>query len=237
MRFSIALGPLIYPIYGQGELPQAFCRHAVVKGCLYRSSAVKPLSWDIRLKIAVGAARGLAFLHTSDKKVIYRDFKASNILLDGNAKISDFDLAKLGPSGEELHVTTQVMGTYGYVAPEYVATGYLYGKSNLYGFCVVLLEMLTGLRALDSKCLRRAIFFKGSIDCCQLTLQCLESEPRKRPPMKEVVDILERIEAMKQKPKESQTISAHSTAHHHGHRPILHHHHHSWLHPSHHGIK
>ncbi|THG01825.1 hypothetical protein TEA_006171 [Camellia sinensis var. sinensis] len=103
--FSIALGPLIYPIYGQGELPQAFCRHAVVKG----SSAVKPLSWDIRLKIAVGAARGLAFLHTSDKKVIYRDFKASNILLDGNAKISDFDLAKLGPSGEELHVTTQVM--------------------------------------------------------------------------------------------------------------------------------
>ncbi|CAL5394547.1 unnamed protein product [Camellia sinensis] len=225
-EFSIALGPLIYPIYGQGELPQAFCHHAVVKGCLYRSSAVKPLSWDIRLKIAVGAARGLAFLHTSDKKVIYRDFKASNILLDGNAKISDFDLAKLGPSGEELHVTTQVM-----LLQNTLQQSHLYVKSNLYGFCVVLLEMLTD---------RRAIFFKGSIDCCQLTLQCLESEPRKRPPMKEVVDIFERIEAMKQKPKESQTISAHSTAHHHGHRPILHHHHHhhhhSWLHPSHHGI-
>ncbi|KAL7219261.1 hypothetical protein ACSBR2_012362 [Camellia fascicularis] len=117
--FSNALGALIYPIYGQGELPQAFCRHAVVKG----SSAVEPFSGDIRLKIAIGAARGLAFLHTSDKKVIYRDFKASNILLDGNAIISDFGLAKLGPSGGELHVTTQVMGAYGYAAPEYVATG------------------------------------------------------------------------------------------------------------------
>ncbi|KAL7250607.1 hypothetical protein ACSBR1_012604 [Camellia fascicularis] len=145
--FSNALGALIYPIYGQGELPQAFCRHAVVKG----SSAVEPFSGDIRLKIAIGAARGLAFLHTSDKKVIYRDFKASNILLDGNAIISDFGLAKLGPSGGELHVTTQVMGAYGYAAPEYVATGHLYVKSDLYDFCVVLLEMLTGLQALDSK--------------------------------------------------------------------------------------
>ncbi|KAG4402917.1 hypothetical protein GLYMA_02G311200v4 [Glycine max] len=89
-----------------------------------RGSAVQPLPWDIRLKIAIGAARGLAFLHTSEK-VIYRDFKASNILLDGsyNAKISDFGLAKLGPSASQSHVTTRVMGTYGYAAPEYVATG------------------------------------------------------------------------------------------------------------------
>ncbi|KAK4844560.1 hypothetical protein QYF36_021672 [Acer negundo] len=98
-----------------------------------RHPSVEPLSWDIRLKIAIGAARGLSFLHTSEKKVIYRDFKASNILLDGNynAKISDFGLAKLGPAGGESHVTTRIMGTYGYAAPEYVATGHLYVKSDV----------------------------------------------------------------------------------------------------------
>ncbi|CAL5369008.1 unnamed protein product [Camellia sinensis] len=250
---------LVYEFMQKGSLENHLFR---------RSSAVEPLSWDIRLKIAIGAARGLAFLHTSDKKVIYRDFKASNILLDGNynAKISDFGLAKLGPSGGESHVTTRVMGTYGYAAPEYVATGHLYVKSDVYGFGVVLLEMLTGLRALDSKRpsgqhnlidwtkpflsnkrklksimdvrIEGQYSSKAALIAAQLTLQCLESEPRKRPPMKEVVDILERIEAMKQKPKESQAISTHSTAHHHGHRPIHHHHrHHSSLHPSHHGIK
>ncbi|CAL5364014.1 unnamed protein product [Camellia sinensis] len=176
------------------------------------SSAVDPLSWDIRLKIAIGAARGLACLHTSDKKVIYRDFKASNILLDGNynAKISDFGLAKLGPSGGESHVTTRVMGTYGYAAPEYVATGHLYVKSDVYGFGVVLLEMLTGLRALDSKCpsgqhnlidwtkpflsnkrklksimdvrIEGQYSSKATLIAAQLTIQCLESEPRKCPP-------------------------------------------------------
>ncbi|KAK4561968.1 hypothetical protein RGQ29_004713 [Quercus rubra] len=117
-----------------------------------RGSAVQPLPWDIRLKIAIGAARGLAFLHTSDKHVIYRDFKASNILLDGSytAKIPDFGLAKLGPSASQSHVTTRVMGTYGYAAPEYVATGHLYVKSDVYGFGVFLVEILTGLRALDT---------------------------------------------------------------------------------------
>ncbi|XP_028094303.1 probable serine/threonine-protein kinase PIX13 [Camellia sinensis] len=173
------------------------------------------------------------------------DFKASNILLDGNynAKISDFGLAKLGPSGGESHVTTRVMGTYGYAAPEYVATGHLYVKSDVYDFSVVLLEMLTGLRALDSKRpsgqhnlidwtkpflsnkrklksimdvrIEGQYSSKAALIAAQLTIQCLESEPRKRPPMKEVVDILERIEAMKQKPKESQAISTHSTAHRH----------------------
>ncbi|KAK2996159.1 hypothetical protein RJ639_029517 [Escallonia herrerae] len=89
-------------------------------------SAIEPLSWQIRLKIAIGAARGLAFLHSSEKQIIYRDFKASNILLDVNynAKISDFGLAKLGPAGGESHVTTRIMGTYGYAAPEYIATGW-----------------------------------------------------------------------------------------------------------------
>ncbi|CAL2257973.1 unnamed protein product [Prunus armeniaca] len=83
----------------------------------------EPLRWELRLKIAIGAARGLAFLHTSEK-VIYRDFKTSNILLDSayNAKLSKFGLAKVGPINGNSHVTTNVMGTYGYVAPEYVAT-------------------------------------------------------------------------------------------------------------------
>ncbi|KAL8536269.1 hypothetical protein ACS0TY_011773 [Phlomoides rotata] len=90
-----------------------------------RGSSVQPLPWNIRLKILIGAANGLAFLHASDRKVIYRDFKASNILLDGSyhAKISDFGLAKMGPTASKSHVTTQVMGTHGYAAPEYVATG------------------------------------------------------------------------------------------------------------------
>ncbi|KAG2694244.1 hypothetical protein I3760_08G132800 [Carya illinoinensis] len=122
-------------------------------GYLAGNPNIEPLSWDILLKIAIGGARGLAFLHTSEKKVIYRDFKASNILLDGNynAKILDFGLAKLGPSGGGSHVTTRIMGTYGYAAPEYIATGHLYVKSDVYGFGVVLLEILTGLRALDTK--------------------------------------------------------------------------------------
>ncbi|KAJ6825241.1 putative serine/threonine-protein kinase PBL15 [Iris pallida] len=83
------------------------------------------LPWGTRLKIAIGAAKGLAFLHGAEKPVIYRDFKTSNILLDSDftAKLSDFGLAKMGPEGEDTHVTTRVMGTHGYAAPEYVMTG------------------------------------------------------------------------------------------------------------------
>ncbi|KAJ6771307.1 hypothetical protein OIU74_017696 [Salix koriyanagi] len=85
-----------------------------------------PLPWSIRMKIALGAAEGLAFLHEeAERPVIYRDFKTSNILLDAdyNAKLSDFGLAKDGPEGDKTHVSTRVMGTYGYAAPEYVMTG------------------------------------------------------------------------------------------------------------------
>ncbi|KAK4764803.1 hypothetical protein SAY86_025893 [Trapa natans] len=87
----------------------------------------QPLPWTVRMKVAIGAARGLCFLHDADSPVIYRDFKASNILLDAdyNAKLSDFGLAKAGPTGDNTHVSTQVMGTHGYAAPEYVATGLL----------------------------------------------------------------------------------------------------------------
>ncbi|KAG8368009.1 hypothetical protein BUALT_Bualt15G0000700 [Buddleja alternifolia] len=116
-----------------------------------RTSAGQPLEWDFRVKIIIGAAHGLAFLHATERKVIYRDFKASNILLDEsyNPKLSDFGLAKLGPTAAYTHVSTQVIGTYGYAAPEYIATGHLNAKSDVYGFGVVLLEMLTGLQAID----------------------------------------------------------------------------------------
>ncbi|XP_027091368.2 probable serine/threonine-protein kinase PBL21 isoform X1 [Coffea arabica] len=112
----------------------------------------EPLSWGTRLKIAVGAARGLKYLHCSaNPPVIYRDLKSSNILLDNdfNPKLSDFGLAKLGPVGDKTHVSTRVMGTYGYCAPEYAMSGKLTLKSDIYSFGVVLLELITGRKAID----------------------------------------------------------------------------------------
>ncbi|KAK4262003.1 hypothetical protein QN277_027620 [Acacia crassicarpa] len=209
---------LVYEFMPKGSLENHLFR---------RNPNIEPLYWNMRLKIAIGAARGLAFLHTSEKKVIYRDFKASNILLDGNynAKISDFGLAKLGPSGGESHVTTRVMGTYGYAAPEYVATGHLYVKSDVYGFGVVLLEMLTGLRALDTKRpsgqqnlvdwvkpylsskrklktvmdarIQGQYTLKAASQAAKLALKCLQPDPKHRPSMKEVVEELEGIEESK----------------------------------------
>ncbi|KAL6649323.1 hypothetical protein ACP70R_013547 [Stipagrostis hirtigluma subsp. patula] len=109
------------------------------------------LPWSTRLKIAIGAAKGLAFLHEAEQPVIYRDFKTSNILLDSDykAKLSDFGLAKDGPDEDETHVSTRVMGTQGYAAPEYIMTGHLTAKSDVYGFGVVLLELLSGRKAVD----------------------------------------------------------------------------------------
>jgi serine/threonine protein kinase len=105
------------------------------------------------MKIALGAAKGLAFLHSGSEPIIYRDFKTSNVLLDAeyNAKLSDFGLAKAGPQGDNTHVSTRVVGTYGYAAPEYVMTGHLTSKSDVYSFGVVLLEILTGRRSVDKK--------------------------------------------------------------------------------------
>ncbi|KAK9267673.1 hypothetical protein L1049_010104 [Liquidambar formosana] len=112
-----------------------------------------PLDWNTRMKIAVGAAKGLEYLHDgANPPVIYRDFKASNILLDEefNPKLSDFGLAKLGPTGGKDHVSTRVMGTYGYCAPEYAQTGKLTKKSDVYSFGVVFLEIITGRRVIDT---------------------------------------------------------------------------------------
>ncbi|KAJ0759789.1 putative protein kinase RLK-Pelle-RLCK-VIIa-2 family [Helianthus annuus] len=98
-----------------------------------------PLSWRTRLLIMIGVARGLTYLHSAN--VIYRDVKSANILLDGdfNAKLADFGLARRGPETEGTHVSTCVVGTYGYAAPEYVQTGRLNIKSDVYGFGVVML--------------------------------------------------------------------------------------------------
>lgn len=111
-----------------------------------------PLDWLTRMKIALGAAKGLEYLHEkANPPVIYRDLKSSNILLDKgfNAKLSDFGLAKLGPMGDRTHVSSRVMGTYGYCAPEYQRTGQLTVKSDVYSFGVVLLELITGRRTID----------------------------------------------------------------------------------------
>ncbi|OVA04349.1 Protein kinase domain [Macleaya cordata] len=113
----------------------------------------EPLDWNTRMKIAEGAAKGLEYLHDkANPPVIYRDLKSSNILLDEgfHPKLSDFGLAKLGPVGDNTHVSTRVMGTYGYCAPEYAMTGQLTVKSDVYSFGVVFLELITGRKAIDN---------------------------------------------------------------------------------------
>ncbi|XP_010549295.1 PREDICTED: probable receptor-like protein kinase At2g42960 isoform X2 [Tarenaya hassleriana] len=109
------------------------------------------LTWEARMKVLIGTAKGLAYLHEAiEPKVVHRDIKASNILIDDefNAKVSDFGLAKLLGSGKS-HVTTRVMGTFGYVAPEYANTGLLNEKSDVYSFGVLILEAITGRDPVD----------------------------------------------------------------------------------------
>uniref|UniRef100_A0A7N1A7Z7 Protein kinase domain-containing protein n=1 Tax=Kalanchoe fedtschenkoi TaxID=63787 RepID=A0A7N1A7Z7_KALFE len=116
------------------------------------NKALPPLPWKTRLQILLGAAQGLAYLHEGlEIQVIYRDFKSSNVLLDNNfePKLSDFGLAREGPAGDDTHVSTGVVGTRGYAAPEYIETGHLTAMSDLYSFGVVLYETLTGRRTVD----------------------------------------------------------------------------------------
>ncbi|TQE13214.1 hypothetical protein C1H46_001298 [Malus baccata] len=111
------------------------------------------LDWNTRMKIAAGAAKGLKYLHDkASPPVIHRNLKCSNILLgEGyHPKLSGFGLAKLGSVGDNTHVSTRVMGTYGYCAPEYAMTGQLTLKSDIYSFGVVLLEIITGWTAIDN---------------------------------------------------------------------------------------
>ncbi|XP_038978760.1 probable serine/threonine-protein kinase PIX7 isoform X2 [Phoenix dactylifera] len=203
----------------QRLLVYEFMPRGSLENHLFRRSL--PLPWPIRMKIALGAARGLAFLHEeAERPVIYRDFKTSNILLDAdyNAKLSDFGLAKDAPDGDKTHVSTRVMGTYGYAAPEYVMTGHLTSKSDVYSFGVVLLEMMTGRRSMDKNRPngehnlvewarphlgeRRRFFrlidprldgnfsIKGAQKAAQLAHACLSRDPKSRPLMSDVVEVL-----------------------------------------------
>ncbi|CAL0327696.1 unnamed protein product [Lupinus luteus] len=202
------------------------------------SRGAHPLSWATRIKVATGAAQGLTLLHDSKQQVIYRDFKASNILLDSVCwiifsipivlwallvKISYFGLAKAGPTGDRSHVSTQVLGTEGYAAPEYIATGRLTTKCDVYSFGVVLLELLSGRRAVDKTkpreeqnlvewsrpylCDRRKLLRimdtklagqypkRAAYTAANLALQCT-SEAKIRPQMSEVLSTLELLPTM-----------------------------------------
>lgn len=125
-------------------------RSSTVRTCVH--VAGKPaLEWQTRKRIAVGAARGLLYLHEQcDPKIIHRDVKAANVLLDEHheAVVGDFGLAKLLDHGDS-HVTTAVRGTVGHIAPEYLSTGQSSDKTDVFGFGVLLLELVTGQRALE----------------------------------------------------------------------------------------
>ncbi|KAL8112858.1 hypothetical protein AgCh_020240 [Apium graveolens] len=181
-----------------------------------------PLDWYTRMKIAKGAAQGLEYLHdTASPPIIFRDFKAANILLDNNfnPKLSDFGLAKLGPTGEQDHVSTRVMGTYGYCAPEYARTGQLTTKSDVYSFGVVFLEIISGKRAIDTSkpteqqnlvtwatplfkdkrkfksiadpLLKGKYPVKGLYQALAIAAMCLQEEANTRPLISDVVTALE----------------------------------------------
>uniref|UniRef100_A0A0E0KAV0 non-specific serine/threonine protein kinase n=1 Tax=Oryza punctata TaxID=4537 RepID=A0A0E0KAV0_ORYPU len=181
---------------------------------------VSPLTWDIRMKIAVGTAKGIAYLHEGlEPKVVHRDIKSSNILLDKkwNPKVSDFGMAKVLGSGSS-YVTTRVMGTFGYVAPEYASTGMLNESSDIYSFGVLLMELISGKRPVDySKSVGEVNlveWFKGMVGSRRVEqlvdpriedppaaralnrvllvcLRCIDSDAHKRPKMGQIVHMLE----------------------------------------------
>ncbi|RDY09693.1 putative serine/threonine-protein kinase, partial [Mucuna pruriens] len=133
---------LVYEYVDNGNLEQWL--HGDVGPC-------SPLTWEIRMNIILGTAKGLTYLHEGlEPKVVHRDIKSSNILLSKqwNAKVSDFGLAKLLGS-DNSYITTRVMGTFGYVAPEYASTGMLNERSDVYSFGILIMEVITGRNPVD----------------------------------------------------------------------------------------
>ncbi|XP_024452385.2 probable serine/threonine-protein kinase PBL19 isoform X2 [Populus trichocarpa] len=182
------------------------------------------LPWRKRLEIILGAAEGLAYLHGGmEVQVIYRDFKSSNVLLDEDfkPKLSDFGLAREGPTGDRTHVSTAVLGTYGYAAPEYLETGHLTSQSDIWSFGVVLYEILTGRRTVETNRpaaeqkllywvkqfpvdssrfsmiidprLRNEYSIKAARQIAKLADSCLNKNAKERPAMTQVVASLKQI--------------------------------------------
>lgn len=199
---------LVYPYMSNGSVAS-------------RLKVKPPLDWSTRKRIALGAARGLLYLHEQcDPKIIHRDVKAANILLDDycEAVVGDFGLAKL-LDHQESHVTTAVRGTVGHIAPEYLSTGQSSEKTDVFGYGILLLELITGQRALDfgkAACQKGAVLdwvkqlnqekrleilidkdLKNDYDrveleeMIQVALLCTQFHPNQRPKMSEVVRMLE----------------------------------------------
>ncbi|TQD95705.1 hypothetical protein C1H46_018649 [Malus baccata] len=192
---------LVYEFMFRGSLENHLFRKATV-----------PLSWGTRMMIALGAAKGLAFLHNAERPVIYRDFKTSNILLDSDyaTKLSDFGLAKAGPQGDETHVSTRVMGTYGYAAPEYVMTvGWesvliFLGsvdktrpskEQNLVDWARPKLNDKRKLLQIIDPRLENQYSVRAAQKACSLAYYCLSQNPKARPLMSDVVETLEPLQS------------------------------------------
>ncbi|XP_031113018.1 systemin receptor SR160-like [Ipomoea triloba] len=197
------------------------------KQCVYkwlhgkkRGLTTQVLQWERRLKIAIGASQGLCYMHHScDPPIIHRDIKSSNILVDSNfnAKIADFGLAKMMASEGDPETASAVVGTFGYIAPEYGSTRKVDAKSDIYSFGVVLLELTTGREAvtgnedmnlaqwahkhqregksaadvLDEE-IKEPRYLEAMITVFKLGLACTLSSPSSRPSMKDVSQILQR---------------------------------------------
>ncbi|CAA6654456.1 unnamed protein product [Spirodela intermedia] len=201
---------------------------------------VQPISWATRVNVAIDVARGLSFLHSLEPQVIYRDLKASNVLLvsDFTAKLSDFGLARNGPTGDKTHVSTRIVGTRGYAAPEYIATGHLTVKSDVYSFGVVLLELMSGKRSLDEDRggmeealvdwakpflgnqrkmvrimdtrLEGQYVKKAAQTLASVAEECLHADPKSRPSMAEVLAAIEELQAPRNTPRSSKGTPSHS---------------------------
>ncbi|KAK1620312.1 hypothetical protein QYE76_025829 [Lolium multiflorum] len=190
------------------------------------SSKKTKLDWEARLQIALGAAQGLAYLHHDcSPRIIHRDVKSKNILLDKDyvAHLADFGIAK-SLCISKTHTSTYVMGTIGYIDPEYARTSRLNEKSDVYSYGIVLLELLTGKKPVDNECnLHHLILSKAAdntvmemvdpdiADTCkdldevkrmfQLALLCSKRQPLDRPTMHDVVHVLNSVVCPEPAPK------------------------------------